>query len=143
MKFGNQHFYERCYHNLNFIRIWNLGLALGMTLKLYTNVTKWLKLKVRKFLGLIPSFVEVTGEKLVGFFFLPSPILNRVKSKFQIIHVVTCISLLLTLVTISLKCSQYIFRYLSLLFFIFLFLLHLLFLTLLITRNILQFSSNV
>ena len=27
---------------------------------------KGLKLKVRKFWGLIPSFVEVTGEKLVG-----------------------------------------------------------------------------
>ena len=36
-----------------------------MGLKLYTNVAKGLKLKVRKFLGLIPTFVEVTGEKLV------------------------------------------------------------------------------
>ena len=39
-----------------------------------------LKLKVRKFLGLIPTFVEFTGEKLVGGTFLPTPsILNRVK----------------------------------------------------------------
>ena len=30
--------------------------------------------KVRKFLGLIPSFVEVTGEKLVGGLFAPSPL---------------------------------------------------------------------
>ena len=38
------------------ILLWegNLGLALGMTLKLYTSVTKWLKLKVKRFLGLIP-----------------------------------------------------------------------------------------
>ena len=35
-----------------------------MNLKFYTSATKGLKLKVRKFLGLIPTFVEVTGEKL-------------------------------------------------------------------------------
>ena len=44
----------------------NLGLALGMALKFHTIVAKMLKLKVRKFLELIPTFVEVTGEKLVG-----------------------------------------------------------------------------
>ena len=44
----------------------NLGLALGTNLKFYTNVAKGLKLKVEKFLGLILTFVEVTGEKLVG-----------------------------------------------------------------------------
>ena len=43
---------------------------------------KGLKLKVRKFLGLIPTFVEVTGEKLVGAF-LPPPILNRVKEETE------------------------------------------------------------
>ena len=37
-----------------------------MALKFKANVAKELKLKVRKFLGLIPTFVEVTGEKLVG-----------------------------------------------------------------------------
>ena len=42
----------------------NFGLALGMTLKFYTSVTKGLK---------------VTGEKLVGESFLP-PILNRVNN---------------------------------------------------------------
>ena len=46
----------------------NLGLALGTKLKSYTSVAKGLKLKVRKFWGLIPTFVEVTGEKLVGGF---------------------------------------------------------------------------
>ena len=38
----------------------NLGLALDMTLKFYTSVEKVLKQKVRKFLGLSPTFVEVT-----------------------------------------------------------------------------------
>ena len=41
----------------------DLGLALGMALKFYTSVVKCLKLKVRKFLGLIRTFVEVAGEK--------------------------------------------------------------------------------
>ena len=56
----------------------NLGLALDKSLKLFTSVPKGLKIKVTKFLELIPTFVEVTGEKLVGGAFL-SPILNRVK----------------------------------------------------------------
>ena len=52
-----------------------------MALNFYTLYTKELKLKVRKFWGLAPTFVEVTGEKLVGeeaFCSLP-PSLNRVK----------------------------------------------------------------
>ena len=44
----------------------NLGLALGTNLKFYTSVEKGLKLKGRKFLGLISTFVEVIGEKLVA-----------------------------------------------------------------------------
>ena len=56
------HFFERwSWFNLN-----NLGLALGMDLKFYISVAKELKVKVRKFLGLIPTFVEVTREKHVG-----------------------------------------------------------------------------
>ena len=52
----------------------NLGLALGLTLTFYTSLSKGLKLKVRKFWGLIPTFVEVTGEKLVGGgLFVPHP----------------------------------------------------------------------
>ena len=47
-------------------RISNSRLTLGMTFKLYTSVAKGLKLKVRKFLGLIPTFSEVTGEQLIG-----------------------------------------------------------------------------
>ena len=49
-----------------------------MTFKCYTRLEKGLKLKVRKFLGIIRTFVEVTGEKLVGM--LPFSILERVKS---------------------------------------------------------------
>ena len=56
----------------------NLGLALGTKLNFYTSVAKGLKLKARKFWGLIPTFVEVTGEKLVGGGVCPPPFLNRV-----------------------------------------------------------------
>ena len=44
----------------------NLGLTLGTNLKFYISVAKGLKLKVRKFWGLIPTFAEVTEEKPVG-----------------------------------------------------------------------------
>ena len=49
-------------------------------MKFYKSVTKGLKLKVRKFWGLVPAFVEVTKGKLVGGrgAFSPSPILNKV-----------------------------------------------------------------
>ena len=49
-----------------------------MALKFYTRVAKGLKLNVRKFWRLLPTFVEVTEEKLIGGLFAP-PILNRVK----------------------------------------------------------------
>ena len=51
----------------------NLGLALSMTLKFYTSVSKGLKLKVRKFWKLSATFIDVTGKKLVGEVFLPPP----------------------------------------------------------------------
>ena len=35
-------------------------------MKFYTSVTKGLKLKVRRVLGLILTFAELSGEKLVG-----------------------------------------------------------------------------
>ena len=74
----------------------NLGLTLGTNLKFYISVAKGLKLKVKMFLGLIPTFVEVTGkaptfvevreEKLVGGSLCPpSPILNRVNMRNNII----------------------------------------------------------
>ena len=55
-------------------------------MKFYTGVAKGLKLKVRKFWRLILTFVEVTGEKLVGgggLFCLP--ILNRVNVDMEIV----------------------------------------------------------
>ena len=59
----------------------NLGLALGAGLKFYTSVAKVLKLKARKIWRLVPTFVEVRGEKLVEgpFCHPPPPILNGVK----------------------------------------------------------------
>ena len=52
-----------------------------MALKFYTSVAKGFKLKVRKFYRLIPTFVEVTGEKQVGSLF--SLILNRIKVELR------------------------------------------------------------
>ena len=92
--------YKRCYHKLNFIKIWpekllffewwswfkfnNLGLATGANLKFYTGLSKGLTLKVRKFWGLILTFVDVTGGKLVGGLFAtphhPPPISKRINS---------------------------------------------------------------
>ena len=42
-----------------------------MVLTFYTILAKGLKLKFRKYLGLIPSFIEVTVEKLLGRTFCP------------------------------------------------------------------------
>ena len=55
-------------------------MGLHLNFKFYTIVEKGLKLKVRKFRGLISAFVEVAGEKLiVGLFAPPAVIMNRVK----------------------------------------------------------------
>ena len=56
----------------------NLELARRTNLIFYTSVAKGLKLKVRKLWSLTPTFVEVTGEKLVEGLFGTPPILNRV-----------------------------------------------------------------
>ena len=50
------------FDRLSWFKFNNLGLALGIEFKFYTSVAKGLKLKVRKFWRLIPTFVEVTGE---------------------------------------------------------------------------------
>ena len=42
-------------------------------MKFYTSVGKGSKLKVRKFWGLILTFLEVTGKKRVGGAFWPPP----------------------------------------------------------------------
>ena len=82
------------YNNLNFITnllkkiflkgySWfnfnNLGLIKGLTLKLYTTVAKGLKLKVRKFLGLVSTGENLTGGG-GGVDFGPTYILNKVKN---------------------------------------------------------------
>ena len=51
-----------------------------MALNLYTSVGKGLKLKDRMFWGLISTFVEVRGEKMVGWP-LPPPHPEHVKIK--------------------------------------------------------------
>ena len=54
-----------------------------MAFKFYTSVAKGFKLKVRKFWGLIPRLIEVTGKKILeeggGFLSPHKHILNRVK----------------------------------------------------------------
>ena len=83
-----------------------LGLALGMALKFYISVAKIIKLKVKELLGLIPRFVEVTGEKLVGRPFLASPILNRVETFWNILQLFEII-LILLLTTLSINSNYY------------------------------------
>ena len=59
-----------------------MELALGMALKLYTNVAKGLKLKAREFWVLILTFVEVTEKKqLGGDFLLPRPEYKTMKQR--------------------------------------------------------------
>ena len=65
-------------------QIQHLGLTLDMTLIIYTRVGKGLEFKVRKFSGVIRTFAEVIGEKLISLF--PSLVLNRVK----ILNTFTC-----------------------------------------------------
>ena len=51
-----------------------VGLGTRYEFEIYTKLAKGLKLKVRKFWGLILTFVEVTVEKLVaGAAFCPPP----------------------------------------------------------------------
>ena len=70
-KLSQPRFYKDLSKKTAFFKGWswfrfnNLELALGTDLNFYTSVVKRLELKVRKFWGLIPTFVEVTGEKLV------------------------------------------------------------------------------
>ena len=53
-----------------------MELAIGRNLKFDTSVAKGLKTKVRKIYRLIPTFREVTVEKLVGEGGLFAPSLN-------------------------------------------------------------------
>ena len=64
---------KRFFGGWSWFKFNNLGLAQGTNLKFYISVAKELKLKVRKFWGLIPTIVKVTGEELAGGLFAPSP----------------------------------------------------------------------
>ena len=64
------------YEVWSWLKFNNLGLALGIALKIYTSVAKELKLKVRKFYGLITRFVKVRVGK--DLFAPPLPILIQV-----------------------------------------------------------------
>ena len=54
---------NRFFGGLSWLRVNNLGLALGMNLKFYTSMAKGLKLKARKFWQLFSTFVEVPKAK--------------------------------------------------------------------------------
>ena len=78
-KLSQPQFYEDLTRKTTFFETWswfkfnNLGLTLAMALTVHTSVRKELKLKVRKFWGLILTFVEVTGEKTGRGPFCPTP----------------------------------------------------------------------
>ena len=61
------------------VQVQQFGTGTRYDLTFYTSVAKKLKLKVRKFPGLIPTFVEVTVEKLIRGLFASLHILNCVK----------------------------------------------------------------
>ena len=63
----------------------NLELALGMTWKYFISVAKGFKLELRRFWGIYPTFVEVTGEKLVGSLVAKLLHLNRVNMTVQFV----------------------------------------------------------
>ena len=74
-KLSQPQFYKDLTRKTAFFEGWswfkfnNLGLALGTNSKFYNSLAKGLKLKVRKFQGLLLMFVEGTAEKLVGMYF--------------------------------------------------------------------------
>ena len=61
-----------------------------MVLKFYTSMAKELKVKVRKFWGLIPRFVEVTGEKLVKW---PPPVTRPQWTALPLIELLVSLTL--------------------------------------------------
>ena len=56
-----KYFFQKCF----WLKLNNMGLSLGMTLKMYASVAKGFKLKFRTFLGLMRMLVIITIEKLV------------------------------------------------------------------------------
>ena len=100
------HFFDRW----SWFKFNNLELALGIALKFYTSVPKGLKLKVRKFWGLIRFFVELAAEKLLGGPFWASPSWIGLKFSFESKNITKCfrISHSLTQKTKKAKCHGYI-----------------------------------
>ena len=89
-KLSQPQFYKDLTRKTAFFEGWswfkfnNLGLTLVTNLKFYTSGAKGLKLNVKKFWGLISTFVEV-GKTGRGGFLPPPPtvlILKRVKQPF-------------------------------------------------------------
>ena len=81
-KFSQPKFYKDLTRKTSFLEEWswfkfnNLGLAIVTILKFYTIVSKGLKLKDRKFLGLLLVFAKETRKKMVrggGGFLFASP----------------------------------------------------------------------
>ena len=72
----------------SWFKFYNSGLALGTNLKFYTSVAKGLKLKVKRFWGLILTFAEVTGKNLVGegAFCPPPPLLILIGLNMEFIE---------------------------------------------------------
>ena len=65
------------FEGYSWLKLDYLGPALAMALKLFICATNEIKIKVKTFWRLIPTFVEVTGE--VAKLFCPPPlILNKV-----------------------------------------------------------------
>ena len=75
----------------------NLGLALGTNLKFCTSVAKESKLKFGKFWGRNRTFVEVTGEKLVGGAFLQKDLHFYLHQ--QVLSGCICVEILINLLT--------------------------------------------
>ena len=51
---------------MHLVQVQLFGIGIKYGLQILHQYEKRVKLKVRKILGLIPTFVEVTGNKLVG-----------------------------------------------------------------------------
>ena len=127
-KLSQPQFYKDLTRKTAFFEGWswfkfnNLGLALGTNLKFYNNAAKELKLKVRKFWGLIHTFAEVIGEKLVEGPFSPPPPswIGLKQSKIAEHHLISfhgiisncsCVLLLPSVLTFSVPLSPYFYRY--------------------------------
>ena len=70
------------------VEIQSFGIGARYKLEILHQFVKRVKTKSQKVLVLILTFAEVTGEKLVGGPFCPSPILNRVKAPLSSLRLI-------------------------------------------------------